>query len=95
MPGYYQGADIFVNLSSTGSIDKAVLEAMACGCLIITSNEAFKEILPAKYLVENSARVFADRIIEFKNSAPQDDLRQIVVEHHSLDKLINKIIQCF
>lgn len=42
---YYQAADCFVNLSDTGSVDKAVLEAMCCGIPVITSNEAFATIL--------------------------------------------------
>lgn len=35
-----QNCDVFINHSATGSLDKAALEAMACGCLILTSNEA-------------------------------------------------------
>jgi glycosyltransferase involved in cell wall biosynthesis len=35
----YQTHDIFVNLSSSGMYDKTIFEAMACGCLILASNE--------------------------------------------------------
>ncbi len=42
-PDYYKECDIFVNLTPTGGIDKAVLEAMAAGCLVFVSNEAFKK----------------------------------------------------
>ncbi len=42
----YRSADIFVNSSETNSVDKTVLEAMSCGALVITSNIAFREILP-------------------------------------------------
>src|SRR3989338_8762744 len=42
---FYQSGDLFINLSDTGSLDKAILEAMACGLKILTSNEAFKDIL--------------------------------------------------
>ncbi|MBZ0289643.1 MAG: glycosyltransferase family 4 protein, partial [Anaerolineae bacterium] len=41
----YQAADVMVNSSQTGSIDKAVLEAMACGLPVVTSNEAFRAML--------------------------------------------------
>lgn len=38
---YYVGSDVLVNPSSTGSMDKTVLEAMASGTMVITSNEAY------------------------------------------------------
>ena len=37
---HLQQSDLFLNLSGTGSVDKAVLEAMACECIPLTSNEA-------------------------------------------------------
>lgn len=37
-------SDVFVNLSSTGSLDKAMVEAMASGCPVVSSNDAFREI---------------------------------------------------
>ena len=40
-----QRAHVMVNLSATGSLDKAVLEAMACGLPVITANEAFAPLL--------------------------------------------------
>ena len=44
-PAEIQRAHMLVNLSETGSVDKAVLEAMACGIPVVTSNEAFVEML--------------------------------------------------
>lgn len=37
-------SDVFINLSSTGSLDKAIVEAMASGCPVLSSNDAFREI---------------------------------------------------
>lgn len=34
-------SDVFLNLSSTGSLDKAIVEAMLSGCPVISSNDAF------------------------------------------------------
>lgn len=39
--GVYQAARLFASASRTGSLDKAVLEALACGRLAVTCNEAF------------------------------------------------------
>ena len=98
MPKYYQGSDLVVNLSSTGSMDKVVLEAMACGCLVLTCNEAFNDILENKYLFSlNNAQDLSEKIINLKNQPQRydDELREIVVKNHNLDNLINKIILNF
>lgn len=42
MPSVYKNAEISVNLTPKGGIDKAVLESMASGLLVLTSNEAFR-----------------------------------------------------
>lgn len=39
----YSNSDISLNLVPTGGIDKAVLEAMACGRIVLSSNHAFEE----------------------------------------------------
>ncbi|MFH1820680.1 MAG: glycosyltransferase family 4 protein [Candidatus Nealsonbacteria bacterium] len=96
MPGYYQKADIFINLSRTGSMDKAVLEAMACGTLILTCNEAYQNILEEKYLFnKKDSRNLSEKIMNLKNSRKDVNLRQMVVNNHSLDNLIRTIINEF
>lgn len=96
-------ADLMVNLSGTGSVDKAVLEAMACGLPVITSNPAFAGILPAEFLVPANDPVKLAQAIagffqryghaganfEFQVSRP---LRQTVVQSHSLSHLVEEII---
>jgi glycosyltransferase involved in cell wall biosynthesis len=37
-------AHVMLNLSATGSLDKALLEAMAAGCLVISSNDAYRAL---------------------------------------------------
>src|SRR3989339_472442 len=59
---FYQSGDLFINLSDTGSLDKAVLEAMACGLKILTSNEAFKNILPEENFTKNEPNMIAEKI---------------------------------
>ena len=59
---YYQESDIFINLLSDGGIDKAVLEAMASGCLVLTSNT-----IAGKYFGS-----YADRLI-FKHGDPKSN----------------------
>ncbi len=56
---YYQEADIFINLTPTGSFDKTTLEAMACGIPVLTSSAAS---LPE--VVGDAARLFDPNKIE-------------------------------
>ncbi|MFH1575571.1 MAG: glycosyltransferase family 4 protein [Candidatus Nealsonbacteria bacterium] len=96
LPSYYQNADLSVNLSQTGSLDKVTLEAMASGCLVLTCNEAFSGILDEKYLFkEKDPDDLAQKIIGLKDASADDNLRKIVINGHNLDNLTDKIILKF
>lgn len=96
MPKYYQESDLMVNLSHTGSIDKVILEAMASGCLVLTSNEAFLNILNDKYLFkENDPQNLVEKILNLKSISGDKTLREIVIKNYDLDSLIDKIILRF
>lgn len=93
MPEYYQNSDLIVNLSGFGGLDKVVLEAMACNCLVLTSNEAFSPILDKKYLFrKKDPQDLAEKIINLRRKGKDKRLREIIVKYHNLDKLIDKII---
>ncbi|PIP75204.1 hypothetical protein COW86_05180 [Candidatus Kuenenbacteria bacterium CG22_combo_CG10-13_8_21_14_all_39_9] len=102
IPQYLQESDLFINLSDTGSLDKAVLEAMACECLVLTSNEAFQEILPAELLTQkDNPKILAQNIKALINLSPEKkqqlekQLRQEVVNNHNLDNLAKKIVKLY
>lgn len=94
IPDILRGYDLFVNMSSTGSLDKAVLEAMASGLSVITSNESYSSILPPKYFLEHGSPEFlAERIKSLADEPrPNTGLRSVVEENHSLVKTVDKII---
>ena len=100
--GYYQDADLFINLSHTGSVDKAVLEAMSCGTMVLTSNDAFKPIVSEDFMVsQNQPDKLAEKI-EWVISLPEDQkkkmkekFRQEVVSNHDLNNLAKKIVGQF
>ena len=102
IPNYLRTSDIFINLSGTGSLDKAILESMACGCLVLTSNIAFKNLIPNSFfIVQNQPKNLAEKIKWVKQLSSADrqeishQLRKIVVSQHNLDNLIKKIISQF
>lgn len=96
MPRYYRRADLFINTSFTGSMDKVVLEAMASGCLILNCNEAYGPILDKKYMFKKKdPKELADKISNLKDAPQDENLRKIVARNHNLDGLAGKIIQEF
>jgi glycosyltransferase involved in cell wall biosynthesis len=88
---FYQKSDLFINLSSTGSLDKAILEAMSSGLNILTSNEAFKNILPKECLVTNDIEKIADNLKLLINKKPDPALREYIVSNHNLGVLIDNL----
>jgi glycosyltransferase involved in cell wall biosynthesis len=101
----YQRAHLMVNVSSTGSVDKAVLEAMACGLPVITANEAFSAILhdwrDLALVPPDAPDVLAAKMRHIM-TMPADarralghDLRAVVVRDHSLDRLADRLIGLF
>ena len=99
---YLWQSEVFINLSYTGSLDKAILEAMASGIIVLTSNEAFKDILPSELMVEKDNPLqLAEKIKWVVNLSDNDEiamrkkLEQEVRNNHNLDNLVLKIINQF
>ncbi len=84
----YRQADMFVNLSDTGSLDKALLEAMASGLQILTSNEAFKNIMPAANFTCVEETEIEEKIANLSNEKTTPDFRKYVEDNHNILRLI-------
>lgn len=101
----YYNCDLLVSTSNTGSLDKVVLEAMACAKPILTSSEAFANILDghAQMLVfeKNNALALAEKITSILaiDEEPYQELgeklREIVVKGHSLGEFAEKVVRVF
>ena len=91
---FYQSGNLFINLSDTGSLDKAILEAMACGLKILTSNEAFKDILPEENFTKKEPKAVAEKIENLSKSPNmnKDKFVDYMSANHGLDNLVKKII---
>ncbi len=92
--------DLFLNFATTGNMDKAGLEALATGVPVLTTNEAFKDLLhPFElYVPSNHPALIADAMQHFIGKGERDKssvtatLRNKVVAEHSLTRLIPKIL---
>ena len=98
--GCLQDSDLFVHMSQTGSLDKVVLEAMACGVLVLSNNESvvsdvFKNnnLFCYKNIDELLANI--KKIVNLEKEKLDDfrmKNRQVVSLNHNLSSLINKIL---
>jgi glycosyltransferase involved in cell wall biosynthesis len=94
----YRSAALHVNVSATGSMDKTVMEALACGCPVLTSNEAFFDELaswPQMLIRDPTAEALAQRVASLLEPMDRLDpsaLRNIVVGRHDLDGYADRIV---
>jgi glycosyltransferase involved in cell wall biosynthesis len=101
---YYQDADCFINLSETGAVDKAVLEAMSCGVVVLV-NPIFANLLGAELaqtcIVPWNAEqlcVHLQRVATMPQAARDvlgKQLRAIVIHDHHLGGLCQKLLTEF
>ena len=83
----YQKAHAFVHTSETGSLDKVVLEALACGCPVVTTNARYS-YMPVT-ISEPSPEALAKEALKIK---PSKKTAAYVSKNHSLTTLIPRII---
>ena len=102
LPGVFQNANAFVNMSTTGSLDKTVLEALSTGCAVLTANDAYSETLANEYMVEkDNPELLAKKLGQFFSIDEKRRLRDakryraVVEERHSLPRLVNEIFKLF
>lgn len=88
----YNAHEVYVNLTPAGSMDKTILEAMACGAIPVVANTAFQKVLPAELIVDkpDEGRV-ADAI--GKAFARTDSFRNYVVAEHGLKRLAKVLFE--
>ncbi len=96
----YKKANILIHPSETGSIDKAVLEAMSVGIIPIALCGAYGSLLGKNGLcVEQNEAIAYGRIIEdiLANTEQYhrltNDMRETVIHKHSLNTLTKRIFE--
>ncbi len=103
MPDLMRRARVLANVSRTGSIDKVVLEAMACGALPLTCNESFAPLLgpelaprlmfrpgDAQSLAGGLSSLLALPAVEARELAAR--LRETVLRSHDLEDLVPRML---
>jgi glycosyltransferase involved in cell wall biosynthesis len=106
IPARYRASALLVSASKTGSVDKVVLEAMACRRAVVTCNDAFPRVFAA--LGAEAARLsypqgdrkaLADRVQallalpETDRAALGERLRELVRRDHEVDALMRRLCE--
>lgn len=98
IPDFYESAFLHLNVSDTGSMDKTVMEALASGCPVLTSNAAFFDLLEAypEFLIhDDRPEAIAEKIGHIYQRREQYDphiLRSIVQNGHDLDTYADRVM---
>lgn len=98
----YDTHNIFVNASPSGMYDKTIFEAMACECLILTSNQNLKGEIDDMFLfAENDAHSLASKLtyllslsLEMRGDYGKM-LRNYVIKKHGLEQLATSIMTTY
>ena len=99
LPDVLHGQDVAFNFSATGSMDKAVLEALASGIPALSANEAYESLLSpyGLYIPSLYPDAIAGALGEFLRRPDRPGvaatLRNKVVTDHSLAALVPKILK--
>ncbi|MDD3896246.1 MAG: glycosyltransferase family 4 protein [Candidatus Peribacteraceae bacterium] len=91
-----QRASLLLHACS-GGLDKVVLEAMACGCPIVSSSHAASSVLPAVCQASNETLAAQAQTIFLLDSAARAslaaELRNLAEDGHSLAVLVQRMCQ--
>lgn len=101
IPDFYETAFLHINVSETGSMDKTVMEALASGCPVLTSNSAFFELLedyPEFLIEDDKPEAIAEKVRHIYQRREQYDpvkLRSMVQDGHDMDTYADRVLNLF
>jgi len=102
MPKIYNQNGALINLTPSGSFDKAILEAMACECLVLVANKSFENVLPKEFIFNQgdykdlaSKLIWILKLSLLEREKYGKDFRKYVMENHNLETLVRKISKAY
>ncbi|MFM2357477.1 MAG: hypothetical protein RJA61_214 [Candidatus Parcubacteria bacterium] len=87
----YQEHQVYVNLTPSGSMDKTIFEAMACGSSVVALNPVLKDVIQDKLIIKNNKTDIAIKIqVALRDMA---SYRDFVIQNHSLIQLSKRFFK--
>lgn len=97
-PNIYNENRFFINLTPAGSFDKTIIEAMACGCIVLTTNKDLWDVIEVEGRIDiDNEKMVAEKLlnciklptISLVNTSLK--YRDYVLKNHSLEILSDKL----
>lgn len=96
MPSQYAWADVAVGCTPRGGIDKTLLEAMAAGCIVCTSNDAMRSLLGSMagtaLFEHGNAPALADCVLALRAVPGASSLMRASVASQTTTSVIRAIV---
>ncbi len=100
LPAVLQQSDIFIHDGSTNSLDKTLLEAALCGCIVVSSNPAYRSlteaVLPELLFLPKDHVTLADKIVDTQNyKVKAEAVRTLIKTQYDISTLAQNIISTY
>ncbi len=99
LPAILQQSDIFIHDGATNSLDKTLLEASLCGCIVVSSNPAYRSLtqaLAAELLfAPRDHEVLASIITATETHNSAVNVRTLILEKYDISTLAKNIITTY
>lgn len=97
LPAMLQHSDLFIHDGSTNSLDKVLLEAALCGCIVVSSNPAYgsltRELAPEYVFAPHDEKALVSIIKNFSQYTENMlKVKGYFKENYSIARLISAIV---
>lgn len=93
MPEVYANSDLLLHMSETGSLDKVVIEALASGCPVLSTNLATKEAFGSDWYWDRSLDTIAsDHALSLLKNGVLDSTRRKISTLYNLNHFWKKVL---
>jgi glycosyltransferase involved in cell wall biosynthesis len=93
----YQDVFVHISFSSTGSLDKTLVESLSVGCPVLTSNDAMVAILDKEYHIKlddiNEASRLVCNLYDNQLELDRNKLRALIINMHDYKSFIEKLVE--
>ena len=99
LPRLLQQSDIFIHDGATNSLDKTLLEAALCGCIVVSSNPAYRGLIeavaPDLLFYPKDHKALANIIKETEHHQVAETVRNLILQKYDISTLAKNIINTY